>query len=138
MYDSKVMASPCMSTAHFPIEMRFECQIAELTYPDDLHKILQLLLLKVSRDHELFPACVFPPMILLKQRYHVDFLGHFLQTMGDRAQNLDSCAPPAATHTLAHGRTWWHVRRPAQKPFLLANSFAHQECILVPFHYIPK
>lgn len=138
MYNSKVMISPFKSTAHFPTETRFECQIAELTYPDDLHKILQLLFLKVSSDLKLFPACVFPPQYYSSG----DIMWIFLVTFC-RQWEAEHRTSTAAHPQLQHMRWHMEVRGGTsgdlhRKPFLLANSFAHQKCILVPSHYIPK
>lgn len=73
MCNTKVVTSPFKSTAYF--------HISEITYFDDLHKILQLLLLKLNNDHQLFPVCFLPPQYF-SSRGIVDFLGYFLQTPG--------------------------------------------------------
>lgn len=114
--------------------------IAEPTYSDNLHKILQQLLPKVKNDHQPSPACCLPPTIFSKQGYDVGFLGDFLQSPGRQSTEPQMHKTPNAQNPIsywpqAHMYLVSHQENYTEK--LVCFSFACQNCASVPSHEIP-
>lgn len=134
------MTSPFKLTAYFHIwtsQIWVSEQIAELTYSADLHKILQLLLLKRNKDHQLFPICVLPQQYFSSRDIMWIFLVTFCRPLGGRAQNLTSHGPQAATHALTHRHTWWHTR-PLQKDLSACKFLCIVEAYLSALSLYPQ